>query len=100
VIFLSAFVGQSVAAIDPELPKNRNVKTDSLESNKDKKAVPVTESEEVSENTDNTIDGEYSTVDYWQKHEDVAEDDEETSESALSFNFIYYMIEKFKFQVE
>ncbi len=35
---------------------------------------------------------------FWETNEEVEEDS--TSNSALSFNFIYYIIEKFKFQVE
>lgn len=35
---------------------------------------------------------------FWESSQEVEEDS--TSNSALSFNFIYYIIEKFKFQVE
>ncbi len=35
---------------------------------------------------------------FWETSEEIEEDS--TSNSALSFNFIYYIIEKFKFQVE
>ncbi len=35
---------------------------------------------------------------FWSDEDEIEEDS--TSNSALSFNFIYYLIEKFKFQVE
>lgn len=94
LVFLFTLVGQTVAATDPNLPGKKKVETDSLNVNKDKNTLISTQVKDKSI----SAKSESTSVNFWQKNEEVEEDS--TSNSALSFNFIYYVIEKFKFQVE
>lgn len=89
--FVLLLSNQSFGSTEPALPTTKlesdstNVKNSVLLSNQQ-------ESTRVANNTKET------DLDFWQQDEEVDEDS--TSNSALSFNFIYYIIEKFKFQVE
>ncbi|MCF6360611.1 MAG: hypothetical protein L3J29_07600 [Cyclobacteriaceae bacterium] len=92
VVFFVGLGGQTLANTDPPVtvdPKlesdSTNVKNKSLISAKEVKAVPASNAND-------------SQLSFWESEEDIEEDS--TSNSALSFNFIYYFIEKFKFQVE
>ena len=93
-IFLCAFGSQAVALTDPICSEKKKIETDSLNSNKNKNRVISTEVKAKSVSTKS----ESTSINFWKKTEEVEEDS--TSNSALSFNFIYYIIEKFKFQVE
>ncbi len=88
LVFVVAYTSQSIAAINPNLPEKKIVESDSLSISKNKNAVHTKEVKST----------ESASSTFWQKNEEVEEDS--TSNSALSFNFIYYVIEKFKFQVE
>jgi hypothetical protein len=92
LVFLFAIAGQSVAFTDPNLSGKKKVETDSLNVNKDKNTLLA------SEVKSKPSKSETISVNFWNESEEVEEDS--TSNSALSFNFIYYVIEKFKFQVE
>lgn len=94
LVFLIGLVGQTFASTEPILTEKNKTETDSLSVNEDKSNSIGKElnSSTVKNNSKET------TVSFWDKSEEVEEDS--TSNSALSFNFIYYVIEKFKFQVE
>ena len=94
LVFLTVLVGKTNAAIDPNLTEKNETETDSLSVNKSNKTTTVSELS----SSPVTPKSESSTVEFWIKGEEDEEDS--TSSSALSFNFIYYVIEKFKFQVE
>lgn len=93
LVFTIAIAGQSFAAAEPTLPVDSKLETDSTTvKNKHLMTVDSEKQVKVSETAQ-----ESKTL-LWQQSEEVEEDS--TSNSALSFNFIYYIIEKFKFQVE
>ena len=93
LVFTIAFASQSFGATEPTLPVDSKVESDSTTvKNKHLVTVDAEKQVKVSETANE------STVAFWQSNEEVEEDS--TSNSALSFNFIYYIIEKFKFQVE
>lgn len=94
VVFLLTSASQSFAVTDPTDPIKKKVETDSLNVEKSKSIL--NNSEEKTEIT--STNPEESNVNFWHQNQEIEEDS--TSNSALSFNFIYYMIEKFKFQVE
>lgn len=95
LVFLFIVGGKTYATVDPNLTEKNNTETDSLSVSENKKNTAITK--ELSTRP-NTTKPESSTTSFWQQEEEVEEDS--TSNSALSFNFIYYVIEKFKFQVE
>ncbi len=92
VLLIVAFADHSIASKNPNLPEKKKVESDSLSVTKDNNTLLATEVKSQPSSTEST------SVSFWQKSEEVEEDS--TSNSALSFNFIYYIIEKFKFQVE
>ena len=94
MVFFIALVGKTFAATEPILPAKSTTETDSLSVNEDKNTSLT---KELNSSTFQNRTEDPSTS-FWQKEEEVEEDS--TSNSALSFNFIYYVIEKFKFQVE
>lgn len=65
-------------------------KSDSL-TVKEKQILPAKETASSSAKKD---------LNLWNNSEQEEVEEDSTSNSALSFNFIYYIIEKFKFQVE
>lgn len=99
LIFFTSVVGSSYATTElPDLKEKEKkvVKGDSLTVKPDDQA-PKDEAKEVVVKP--TLNKEDTKVNYYGNEETVAEEDS-TTNSALSFNFIYYIIEKFKFQVE
>ncbi len=94
VLFAIAVSNHSFAITEPTEPTDQKLKTDSTAvksrqlintSQKNPQVVPAGKSTE-------------TKLSFWETEEEVEEDS--NSNSALSFNFIYYIIEKFKFQVE
>ena len=94
LVFLIALVGKTFASTEPNLAEKNKTESDSLSVNGDK-SNPI--GKELNTPVFNNT-SEDSSTSFWEKSEEVEEDS--TSNSALSFNFIYYVIEKFKFQVE
>lgn len=88
--FVVLLSNQSFGSTEPALPATK-VESDS---------TSVKNSHLLSEQQESTrvSNTEEADLDFWQQDEELDEDS--TSNSALSFNFIYYIIEKFKFQVE
>ncbi len=94
LLFAIAVSSQSFAITEPTEPTDKKLETDSTAvksrqlintSQKNPQVVPAGKSTE-------------TKLSFWETEEEVEEDS--NSNSALSFNFIYYIIEKFKFQVE
>ena len=85
LVFLFSFAGQAIASTGHKVDEKKKVETDSLSTVNDKRDLVNNNSQK-------------ETLNFWKSDEEVEEDS--TSNSALSFNFIYYVIEKFKFQVE
>ncbi len=94
LVFFIALVGKTFAATEPNLTEKNKIESDSLSVNKDKRPSIT---KELSSKSITSKSGS-TEVGFWQMGEEVEEDT--TSNSALSFNFIYYVIEKFKFQLE
>lgn len=93
LVFIISIAGQSFGATEPTPPVDSKLESDSTNV-KNKHLVVVDAETEVKISTSD----QESNTSFWQPTEEVEEDS--TSNSALSFNFIYYIIEKFKFQVE
>jgi len=94
LVFLIALVGKTFASTEPNLIEKNKIETDSL-SVKEDKSNSI--GKELKPSAFKNSSKESSTS-FWEKSEEAEEDS--TANSALSFNFIYYVIEKFKFQVE
>lgn len=92
VILIVVFSGTSFASVNPDLPDKEKVESDSLNTTKDNNTLVISEVKSQPSSTKSTADS------FW--HNEEVEEEDSTSNSALSFNFIYYIIEKFKFQVE
>ena len=95
LFLLASFVGNIYATNLPDLKEGdkKEVKGDSLTVNKDKILI-----KEDSKKNELLTSKDNSKTELFNQEEEVEEDS--TSNSALSFNFIYYIIEKFKLQVE
>lgn len=92
LVVIIAIATQSFAATEPSVPVDSKIESDSTNV-KNKHLVTVNAENQAKIST---MDQE-STVTFWNSNE---EEEDSTTNSALSFNFIYYIIEKFKFQVE
>lgn len=90
--FVVLLSNQSFGSTEPTLPVNIKSESDSTSVKNNHLLSEEQQPASVSTNADE------AELDFWQQDEEVDEDS--TSNSALSFNFIYYIIEKFKFQVE
>ncbi|VAW28518.1 hypothetical protein MNBD_BACTEROID06-1419 [hydrothermal vent metagenome] len=96
LVFALALTNQSFAITEPTEPKKTTLETDSAAvADKNRQLSNSTQERPKVKTPTTTTD---SKITFWQTEEEVEEDS--TSSSALSFNFIYYIIEKFKFQVE
>ena len=97
IVFFVATLNRANGDADPELGGNKNKESvsDSLAVDSKDNVVTITE---IKTNPIVTTNKE-STESFFDSNTEEVEV-EEDSTSALSFNFIYYIIEKFKFQVE
>lgn len=95
LFLLASIIGSAYATVFPDLKEvdTREVGGDSLNFEKEN---PVLKKRSVK--IDAVAKKDSSDHAFYEYEEDVEEDT--TSNSALSFNFIYYIIEKFKLQVE
>jgi len=95
IVFFVATLNRANSAVDPKLSNNEGkaIEGDSLTVDSKKE---VLKSSEVKTSTIPTTNKKTTESFFDSNSEEVEED----STSALSFNFIYYIIEKFKFQVE
>ncbi len=94
LLFVFAVTSQSFAITEPTEPTDKKMETDST-------AIKSRQLINTSQEKIQVVASSKSTekkLSFWETEEEVEEDS--TSDSALSFNFIYYIIEKFKFQVE
>lgn len=85
LMFALALSNESFAITEPTEAKNKTLETDS-----------TTVADKDSQLLNTPTKAKDTKIAFWESDEEVEED----SDSALSFNFIYYIIEKFKFQVE
>ncbi len=92
LVFLVGLGGQTLAATEPKASVDPKLESDSTNV-KNKELITVNQAKPTATSNTNTS----SKLSFWESEEEVEED---SSNSALSFNFIYYIIEKFKFQVE
>ena len=97
LLFVLAFVPlMSMASVEPytDCPKKNKDKGDSLELAEERESIPVTNYSEQETSAEEFIKEESSTN---YTSERMSEMDNEDPNSALSFNFVYYIFEKFKF---
>ncbi len=93
LVFLVGLGGQTFAITEPKVSVDPKLESDSTNV-KNKELITVNKAKPTATSNTNTD----SKLNFWESEEEVEEDS--SSNSALSFNFIYYIIEKFKFQVE
>jgi hypothetical protein len=97
LLFAMAFIPlMGLASVEPatECPKKKKEKGDSLEVLEKKVDIPMTEISQQPITGAKSID-KTSEIKY--TGEPMSEMDNEDPNSALSFNFVYYIFEKFKF---
>lgn len=94
LVLLASVISSAYATIPPDLKEieKREVKGDSLNLDKEKAVI-----KKGSVKVEAIAKKESGEKELYTYEEEVEED---TTSSALSFNFIYYIIEKFKLQVE
>ena len=93
LVFVFAIAGESFGATDPTPTIDLKLESDSTNV-KNKQLVNLDAEKQVKISSA----AQESKTPFWEPSEEVEEDS--TSNSALSFNVIYYIIEKFKFQIE
>jgi len=91
LLFAFAVTSQSFAITEPT---DKKLETDST-TIKSRQLINTSQEKPQVVASDKSTETKLS---FWETEEEVEEDS--SSDSALSFNFIYYIIEKFKFQVE
>ncbi|MCB0504170.1 MAG: hypothetical protein KDC58_01590 [Cyclobacteriaceae bacterium] len=95
LVLLVSAIGTTYASVVPDLMERekKEVKIDSLTVKEGGDVV-----KEKDTKSSQLVNKESKKTALFEREEEVEEDT--TSNSALSFNFIYYIIENFKFQVE